>query len=981
MKKNGKSLLKMVGVFAAMAVFIFAGCNNGINPESLEYGTLSVKSSEMTDSSRAIYASEIAYAKATVTGYSSKGEKFTKTSELTAVSGGKGSGLKIESIPVCKNAVVSVQAYSDAGNTLIAGIKISAITDIKADTTTSVTVDWDTTKVGTVYEALLAANVNTNALTADQVSSINNAIPSDTHASLINASQIATDYKAESLGEASSYRLEAGSVKVTCYEYDGCTLQINDPLSSTATASVASSPVTISNVAPGTWTLYVLDGTTVKASKSVTVTSGTTASVTVGNAVVSDKIIVHVSSSSTYNPSGYSHIWVWATSGSANYCTNSTWPGDALADSDSDGWYDYTIMNGSSYVTSSMVILSKDGNPQTSNLTISEAGEYWWNGSAFVTENPDLPPEPVAPTVKISPSDASKIALNGSISVAFDDGNDTITSATVTVNGTEYNMGTTAGTWSKSLSELGITSEGATVTVSASVTNSVGTGSASATFMTKAEDSLVTNPNELRIYQVMVSSFQDGDSSIGYQAAYGPSNATKGGDLRGIINALDYIKSLGCNALWMTPIFQSSGGDYDAMSSTGYFAYDYFNIDNHFGTNEVFDELVEECHNRGIAVILDGVFGHNGGSVAQSPSRNGILNPGITPDTNNPVDYATNANSLKYYSDVARYWITEHKIDGWRFDQCYQLANGEYNSGSNCNTGGHNYWYEIRNVIEAAAASNGTKGTDWGTLGYMVGEDWDGDASRIQACVVNSWSSDGYGLNSCFDFPAYYQVVQGFAQEWGGTTTGNITTGLSYLYKTYSEKGYSCLDSDGTYDVYYPNFMLTNHDLYRIGDLINKKWSCGYESDEYVGRNKVLLAAQCAYSGPITIYYGDEIGARSADNSNGTGWYSDNVARSSGKISGFTTYEQQVHDWTQKCLAARADHEALWNGTNTQITGDSDFYVAKKQGGGETIYIAFNYNSSSSKTFSASGTDLISGQTYSGTVTVPALSAVYILEQ
>ena len=95
---------------------------------------------------------------------------------------------------------------------------------------------------------------------------------------------------------------------------------------------------------------------------------------------------------------------------SANYCTNSTWPGDALSDSDSDGWYDYTIMNGSSYVTSSMVILSKAGNPQTSNLTISEAGEYWWNGSEFVTENPDGPVEPVEPTVSISPAGGSTMA-------------------------------------------------------------------------------------------------------------------------------------------------------------------------------------------------------------------------------------------------------------------------------------------------------------------------------------------------------------------------------------------------------------------------------------------------------------------------------------------------------------------------------------------------------------------------------------------
>ena len=77
----------------------------------------------------------------------------------------------------------------------------------------------------------------------------------------------------------------------------------------------------------------------------------------------------------------------------------------------------------------------------------------------------------------------------------------------------------------------------------------------------------------------------------------------------------------------------------------------------------------------------------------------------------------------------------------------------------------------------------------------------------------------------------------------------------------------------------------------------------------------------------------------------------------------------------------RASHEALWNGTNEQIVGETDFYVAKKIGGGETIYIAFNYNSSSSKTFAiqGSGEDLLSGGTFTGSVTVPALSAMYVL--
>ena len=980
MKKFFLSMSAMI-----LSFFVLFGCSNDVDNSSLilaqlikgntyssPVANLSVSAEVLDSTSRAIYVSDIQSAKAIVEGFDYTGNAFSKESPLVSVSSGKGSGITVSSIPVCKNAVVTVKAYADdKGKVNLDGIVITQRVDINQGENNSANVSWNTSKEGNVYAALIKAGVNTNTLTDTQKSSIAGAIPTDIHAALIDAGSIASDYKAGSLKSSSSYKLTAGTVKVTCNDYDGCTLQVNDPVSSKGTA-VKGSVVTISNVAPGTWTLYVLasDGT-VKTTKSVTVTSGNEASVTLGSSSF-DGIQIQVAKSL-----GYPLIHYWSCSDKTTY-PNTSWPGIPMLTDWCDDDYIYNFEGCSSV---SLLITKSDQSKLCSeNMVITAKGAYriTSSGASKSTYISDVPPEPVAPTVKISPVDGSQIAVNGSISVQFTNGNDTITSAKVTVNGKEYNMGTTAGTWSKSLSEMGITSEGATVTVSASVTNSVGTGTDSVTLTTKAASKLVTNPNELRIYQVMVSSFQDGDSSIGYTDAHGPSNALKGGDLQGIINALGYIKSLGCNALWMTPIFESNGTVDYKLNSTGYFAGNYFKVDPNFGTNEKFAELVELFHNNGIAVILDGVFGHTsaakGGYVVQSPK-------GYTPSGSDPVNY-TDTNTQEFFKEVAEYWIKNYKIDGWRLDQCYQVALGENATGSDkCNTGGHNYWYDIRKVVEAAAASNGSKGTDWGTLGYMVGEHWRGDATLIQNGSVKSGTAAGYGLNSCFDFPAYYQIVQGFAQEWDGKTTENITTGLSYLYKTYTEKGYSCKDDDGTYDIYYPNVMLTNHDLYRIGDLIQKKWSCGYESAEYVGRNKVLLAAQCAYSGPITIYYGDEIGARSADNSNGTGWYGDNVARSSGKISGFNDYEKAVHDWTQKCLAARADHEALWNGTNEQKIGNSDFYVAKKVGGGETIYIAFNYNKSSSKSFSitGSGTDLLSGDTFTGTVTVPALSARYIL--
>ncbi|MBR0494823.1 MAG: Beta-galactosidase C-terminal domain [Treponema sp.] len=886
--------VKKIFVLPLISALVFAGivttsCKTADDSDSgsatsatVSYGSLSVTLADVSQSGRAVYTTGIKTAVVTVKGYDTKGSSFTKTSACVSVSDGKASGITVNEIPVCNNAVVSVQAFSDdSANYKIEGITISAVKTIVAGKN-EVSVSWDSSRKGNVYSALISAGVNTNSLTQAQISSIDNAIPGNIHASLIDSAGIASAFKAGNLASSDSYKLTAGTLKVTCNEFNGCTLQLSDPLSAISTA-IVNNTVTISNAAPGTWTIYVLDGTTIKASKKVRIASGKETAVTVGNF---SGIQIQVAKSL-----GFDLIHYWDCSDAENY-PNTKWPGTEMLSVWSDDDYVFNFAGCSSV-----------------SLLITKADET----------------KLCADDIVISAPGAYRITSSGASTSSY---------------------------------------------IERKSSNP------------PVEGKIVSDPNELRIYQVMVASFQDGDPSRGYTQMWGPDNALKGGDLQGIINALDYIKELGCNALWMTPIFQSSGFD-ERLEATGYFATDYFNIDNHFGTNEKFAELVTKCHEKGISVILDGVFGHNGasqgGTMQASPNRTGIKNPGKKPDTNNPVNYAGNPDSLKYYSDVASYWITEYKIDGWRLDQCYQVGLGDKSSTDNTGAGGHNYWYDIRKVVEEAASSNGTKGNDWGTLGYMVGEHWNGDQTRIQAGSVASGTANGYGLNSCFDFPAYYQVVQGFAQEYGdpSKSTDNITTGLSYLYKTYSEKGYSCLEDNGSYEPYYPNFMLSNHDLYRIGDVIKDKWNCAYDSSEYIGRNKVLLAAQCAYTGPITIYYGDEIGDHSTDLS---GWGGDNVARSSGKITGFDSREQAIHDWTQKCLSVRASHEALWNGSNTQITGESDFYVAKKIGGGETIYIAFNY-SSSPKTFSASGKDLLSDTTFSGTVTVPSLSAVYILEQ
>ena len=93
------------------------------------------------------------------------------------------------------------------------------------------------------------------------------------------------------------------------------------------------------------------------------------------------------------------------------------------------------------------------------------------------------------------------------------------------------------------------------------------------------------------IYQIYPKSFCDSGS--------------KGtGDIKGIISKLDYLKHLGVDAIWLTPVYQSP------MIDNGYDISDYYSINPEFGTMEDFDTLLAEAHQLGIRIIMDIVVNH-----------------------------------------------------------------------------------------------------------------------------------------------------------------------------------------------------------------------------------------------------------------------------------------------------------------------------------------------------------------------------------
>lgn len=143
-----------------------------------------------------------------------------------------------------------------------------------------------------------------------------------------------------------------------------------------------------------------------------------------------------------------------------------------------------------------------------------------------------------------------------------------------------------------------------------------------------------------------------------------------------LIDTLGYLKNLGVNAIELMPV-----NEFEGNSSWGYNPAFYFAPDKYYGTKDKFKEFIDVCHQNGIAVIMDMVFNH---SYGQSPLVQLYLdretwtvtdeNPWYNVEAPNPVynwGYDFNHESQATVDFVDRsitYWLTEYKIDGYRFD-------------------------------------------------------------------------------------------------------------------------------------------------------------------------------------------------------------------------------------------------------------------------------------------------------------------------
>ncbi|WP_416397620.1 alpha-amylase family glycosyl hydrolase [Allohahella sp. A8] len=466
---------------------------------------------------------------------------------------------------------------------------------------------------------------------------------------------------------------------------------------------------------------------------------------------------------------------------------------------------------------------------------------------------------------------------------------------------------------------------------------------------------------DLRMYQVVLEAFVDGDTTANYNTGLGSSDHR--GDLQGVIDSLDYIESLGVNAISLSPVFESvamPGQSFfvDRRDATGYFASNYFNVDPNFGSPDQLRQLVDAAHERGIYIFLDGAFGHFKNNAAAYPSPGGL-----SVSTTGAVEgefsrRAVYPQDLEFFQAVASYWITEFGIDGWRLDRADQIPVGALG--------------EIRRAVEVAADRTDYEfaGTPAKSLGFVVGDVYEANRASLSAALYGD--ADQPGLCSAFDIPLRNALVQSFAIDESGLGAPNAEN---------LRIGFGIEEGSFQYpDFAVPTNFLTNHERVRLGDLLQRGNLSEPVDAEYWQRIGAAFETQAAYSGPSSLYYNEELGAEldgfdtrvdcGLDGGIGLneGTCDDFVSRTQARVDGVNidlSDSQYAEALALKGAVGelnilRSQEPALYRGTATALTVDDTtlsggrvFAVLKSDGSDRIAYLVNLSGSVKNVSFSA----------------------------
>ena len=365
------------------------------------------------------------------------------------------------------------------------------------------------------------------------------------------------------------------------------------------------------------------------------------------------------------------------------------------------------------------------------------------------------------------------------------------------------------------------------------------------------------------------------------------------GNIRGIIGKLPYIRDLGVDVVYLTPIFHSkSRHKYDTI--------DYYTIDPSFGTEADLIEMVDKAHDLGMKVVLDGVFNHTApeffafrdvqehGEESQyrhwyylngKPNWNGRFTKpnykcfsyfGGMPKVN-----LQNPETAEYFINVALYWLRKAHIDGWRLDVADEIA--------------PDFWRRFRAAVKREFPA-----------ALIVGEIWHYAADFLQG---DQW-------DSVMNYPFNNAVVDFVANS--ELTASRFLSELGFLRGNYHNAVHPVLWN-----------LVGSHDTPRI------LHRCGEDKR----KQRLVAALQLLLPGMPMIYYGDEAGmtgGKDPDCRRGMAW--DPKYR-----------DEAMTDWYRALTRVRKNHPCLLEGDLRQSADDASGVITmERQNEAEKLVILFH---------------------------------------
>lgn len=487
------------------------------------------------------------------------------------------------------------------------------------------------------------------------------------------------------------------------------------------------------------------------------------------------------------------------------------------------------------------------------------------------------------------------------------------------------------------------------------------------------------------IYLLMADRFANGDTSndnipgMLEKTDRSQPFARHGGDLKGLLNQLDYVSDLGMTAIWVTPIFENDMPPNYAIGAGfyhGYAATDMYKVDRRLGTNQEFKDLVATAQSKGLKVIMDMIHNHVGTHhwfIMDPPSSDWVHDQKVVGNTN----YRTSTIMDPYASELDR----NSTVKGWFVDEMpdldqrnpllatYLIQNTlwwiEYSGIDGIRMDTHPYPYReymadwTRTVLEEYPRFN------------IVGEAWMPNVATTAWWQYGFPNESGYNsfLPSVTDFPLYYALGQAFHEQ------GGWETGLARLYYVLSQ---DFLYSDPFLNV----IFVDNHDLNRyITSQGNDK-----------AKFKLGLTFLLTTRGIPQIFYGTEI-ALIGGNSDPDkrrdfpgGWPDDPVnaftpeGREQLGVTGVFEYVRNLSRW-------RRDKPVIHNGKLTHFVPTDNVYVYFRHNETESVMVILNGDdkpkSIRTRRFAermngfGTGLDILTGESLTdlGVIDVPAKGA------